>query len=81
MLYSFLFLQIFISGSLYFLKNQKYKDIGELFFLYFAFIPIAIYDFFREKIFQKKSHSLQEDEEEIPLWVGPGDLFLAIIIG
>ncbi len=22
-----------------------------------------------------------EDEEEIPFWVGPGDLFLAIIIG
>lgn len=69
-LYSFLFLQIFISGSIFFLKNQRYKDILELFFLYFLFPFVAIYDFFREKFF-KNNTKTDENEEEIPLWVGP----------
>lgn len=43
---------------------------------------MALYDFISQKFFKKSlNHSAQEENEEIPLWVGPGDLFLAIIIG
>lgn len=80
-LYSFLFLQIFISWSLYFVKQKRYKEILELAFLYFLFPFITIWDFFKN--FWKKNSLMnkEEVEEEIPLWVWPWDLFLAIIIG
>lgn len=80
LLYSFLFLQILIPASLYFLGQKKYKKIGEIFILYFIFPFIPFYDFVK-KFFVKKSEIPEQDEEEIPIWIGPGDLFIAIIIG
>lgn len=79
-LYSFLYFQIFISGSIYFIQKKRYKDIWELFLLYFLFPFISIWDFIKHH-FIKKADVENEEEEEIPLWVWPGDLFIAIIIG
>ena len=45
---------------------------------------MTILDFFKEKLTTQKpekNSDNNQDEEEIPFWVGPGDLFLAIIIG
>lgn len=83
-LYTFLYAQIFVSGAIYLVKKQKYHDIWELFGYYFLFPFVTIWDFFKEKLWPKnpqKNLENLEDEEEIPFWVGPGDLFLAIIIG
>ena len=83
-LYTFLYAQIFISGAIYLAKKQKYRDIGELFGYYFLFPFVTIWDFFKGKFTiqgHEKNSDNTQDEEEIPFWVGPGDLFLAIIIG
>lgn len=79
-LYTFLFLQILIPASIFFLKKNQYKNIFEIFLWYFLFPFVTIFDFFK-KFFGFKVVESEENDEEIPIWVGPGDLFLAIIIG
>lgn len=80
-LYSFLFLQIFIPGSLFLWKNKKTKEIGELFLLYFVFPLVVLYDVIKYKIFHLKRWKEDKETLDIPVWVGAWDLLLAIIIG
>jgi prepilin signal peptidase PulO-like enzyme (type II secretory pathway) len=72
-LYTFLYIQILIPGGIHLLQWKKYKTLGELFLNYFTFfftLPFSL--------FQKKD--TREGEEEIPTWVGGGDLRIAIFI-
>lgn len=86
-LYTFLFLQILIPGSLFLFQKKRYKSLAELLWLYPIFPFFVVYDFFRRH-FQKspeneiiKTSENEAAEEEIPTWIGAGDLLLAIIIG
>lgn len=72
-LYTFFYIQILIPWWIHFIKNKKWKYLFELIYWYFTFPFALIIDFFRKK--------RQEDEVEIPTWVGWGDLRIALFIG
>lgn len=69
-LYTFFYLQIILPGGWYLIRKQKFRDLFELVASYFIF-PITLLFFLREK--QDIS-----DSEEIPTWIGWGDLRIAL---
>lgn len=74
-LYTFLYMQILIPGGWYLASRGRFKDVFELIFSYILF-PFTL---LIESIYKKKA-SLSKDEE-IPTWVGGGDLRIALFIG
>ena len=84
-LYTFVFIQILIPGGYFLIKNHRWKDLGELFILYFIFPFVLIWDWIRP-IFGwniKNSHEEHEetDGDDIPTWIGAWDLIIALFIG
>lgn len=71
-LYSFFYLQIFLPGSWYLLKKGRIRDTLELMISYFIF-PLTLLFFFKQKWQENTS-------EEIPTWIGGGDLRIALFI-
>lgn len=76
LLYSFFFLQILIPGTIHLIRTKNANKILELLLSYFFLPFIIIYDFFRTK-----KHQGEENEIEIPAWIGGWDLRIAILIG
>lgn len=74
-LYSFLYLQILIPWWWYLLRNKRKSDLLWLLISYFTFPFTLIIDIFRKK----SDHN--EQELEIPTWVGWWDLRVALFIG
>lgn len=72
-IYTFFYLQILIPGSFYALKKKKYRLLIEIFLSYF-FFPFQLI-FWR---FWKKD--TDESGEDIPTWIGWGDLRVALFI-
>jgi prepilin signal peptidase PulO-like enzyme (type II secretory pathway) len=72
-LYTFFYLQILIPGSIFLIKNKDYKNILHLIGSYFTFPIMILVDIFRKKN--------EDDEVEIPTWIGWWDLRVAIFIG
>lgn len=73
-LYTFFYIQIMVPGGLYLLGKRAWNDAVWLFFTYFLFPLLILKDLLW------KSHN-NTDEEEIPAWIGGGDLRIAIFIG
>lgn len=73
--YTFFYLQILLPGGMYYLKKKQYKNFIELCLSYVFFPFMLIIDSVMTK--QKKN----DEEEEIPTWVGGGDLRIALFIG
>lgn len=71
-LYTFFYIQILIPGWLYLLKKRKWHTFWYLLLSYITF-PIEILI----SIFKKNK---QEDEIDIPTWIGGGDLRIALFI-
>lgn len=74
-LYTFFYLQILIPWSLFLLKKRRIKDFFELFFSYFLFPFLLPLEYVK-----KWGNHLEESEEEIPSWIGGGDLRIALFI-
>ena len=72
--YSFLYIQILIPGSIFLLKKWRYKDFFSLLGSYF-FFPFMLITF----LWRKEDTSGWT--EEIPTWVGWGDLRIGLLIG
>lgn len=85
LLYAFLHMQILIPGSLYLIQHQRKQEITELFILFVAFPFLVIWDFFQKYRLGSSSHNAPKNEDagmqDIPTWIGSGDLLLAIMIG
>lgn len=79
LLYTFFFLQILIPGTLFLLKHRRQKDIAELCVLYILFPLTVIIDVFKKKT--NINSSSASETEDIPMWVGAGDLLVALFIG
>ncbi len=75
-LYSFLYLQIFIPGTMHCLRNRYWKQWFELSIGYITFPVMMIVYFFVPRLFANS-----ENTEEIPSWIGWGDLRIALFIG
>ncbi len=71
-LYTFFYLQILIPGSIFLIRNKDYKNILRLIGSYFTFPIMMLVDIFRKK--------KDEDEVEIPTWIGGWDLRVALFI-
>lgn len=71
-LYTFFYLQILIPWSYHLIKNKDWKNLGKLTLGYITFPISILIDFFRTK---KNDTSI-----DIPVWVGWGDLRIAIFI-
>ena len=71
-LYSFLYLQILIPGGWYLLRKWRIRDLLELLGSYFLF-PIML-------LFSSRRKQEEVSTEEIPTWVGGGDLRIALFI-
>lgn len=71
-LYSFLYLQILLPGGWYLIRKWKIRDFLELLASYFLF-PIML-------LFSFKNDKKEPSDEEIPTWVGGGDLRVALFI-
>lgn len=80
MLYSFFFLQILIPGTLFLWKQGRKSEIGELFLLYFIFPFTVLIDTLKPKTDATKEKA-DQDEDDIPMWIGAGDLLVALFIG
>lgn len=76
--YTFFYIQILIPGSLFLLKRRKTKEFFELFFSYFLF-PFLLPLEYRNLKKWVSPHA--DDEEDIPSWIGGGDLRIALFIG
>lgn len=74
LIYSFFYLQILLPGGFYLLRKKRIPDFIELLFSYFTF-PFML---FFGKIFSRQH---KDEEEEIPTWIGGGDLRIALFIG
>ncbi len=72
MLYTFFYLQILIPWGYYLIKNKDWKNFGMILLGYITFPFTIIIDFFKTK---------KNDETiDIPVWIGWGDLRIAIFI-
>ncbi len=71
-LYTFFYLQIYIPWSYYLIKNKDWANFGKLTIGYITFPISILVDFFRTK---KDNISI-----DIPVWIGWGDLRIAIFI-
>ncbi len=75
-IYSFFYLQILIPGGIYLLRKRKFRLLFELLYSYFLFPFELILSLFR-----RDKPLPQEDELEIPAWIGGWDLRIALFIG
>lgn len=71
--YTFFYIQILLPGGFYLLKKGRYRSFFELFFGYFLF-PFSL-------IRELWSKTEVPHDEEIPTWVGWGDLRVGLFIG
>lgn len=79
-LYTFVFLQILIPWGIHLLQKKQYHDLVWLLGQYILFPILVIW----ETLFPKKNTSpsaSNSDWDEIPMWIGPGDLLIALFIG
>lgn len=74
-LYTFFYLQILIPWSISLIRRKKWKHLKDLCISYFTF-PFELF----LTPFSKKKHT-EEDDYEIPTWIGWGDLRIALFIG
>ncbi len=72
-LYSFFYLQILLPGGWYLIKKRRIRHLFELLFSYFLF-PFIL-------LFTPSGWEKTDDNEEIPTWIGWGDLRIALFIG
>ncbi|MBC7504031.1 prepilin peptidase, partial [Candidatus Gracilibacteria bacterium] len=72
-LYTFFYIQILIPGGYFLIKNRDWKNLGSLVLSYLTFPIIILLELFRR--------NKQNDDIEIPTWIGGGDLRIAIFIG
>ncbi len=75
-LYSFFYLQILIPGGIYALNKWNIRLFGEIILSYFLY-PLHILSFW----YFLKEESEEVSTEEIPTWIGGGDLRIALFIG
>ena len=83
-IYSFFYLQILIPGGHFVIKNQKSFLLLELVRDYLLFpLWLTLNVFIPEKILAKcflfKNYS--EEELDLPVWIGGGDLIIGLIMG
>lgn len=76
LIYSFFYLQIFIPWIMFLIRKKLYRKIWELIFLFFAFPYIWI-----RELMDREVISHDKTTEEIPTWIGAGDLRIALFIG
>lgn len=77
-IYTFFYIQILIPGSIFLLKNGRIKDFLDLFLSYFLFpflLPLELKRLGKWPLMQEK------EQEEIPSWIGGGDLRIALFMG
>jgi len=81
MVYTFLYSQILIPWFIFLFENKKYKEISTLFSSYFIF-PFWMFFrlFFSEKKLDKFTFFKQTGSEDLPAWVGWGDLRFAVLM-
>ncbi len=72
-LYSFFYFQILIPGGLFLIQKRDFKNLAWLLLSYFSLPIQALLD-----LFQKKKKD--DDEIDIPTWIGWGDLRIALFI-
>lgn len=77
-IYTFFYIQILIPGSFFLLKHGKKKEFIDLVLSYLLFPILLPLEFIKKP---KKAPSEQKEEDEIPTWIGGGDLRIAIFIG
>lgn len=77
-LYTFFYIQIFVPWSYYLLSRKRFRDTGDLLLSYIVF-PISLIGTSVSGLFRKTKH--EKIDEEIPTWVGGGDLRIALFIG
>lgn len=75
-IYTFFYLQILIPWGIHLVRVRRFRDFFELLMGYIIF-PIGI---FLEYIF-RKNVPVSHQEEDIPTWIGWGDLRIALFIG
>ena len=75
-LYTFFYLQICIPGSIFFIKNHRYSDLLSLWISYITFPFLLVISFL-----SRKKELSSENENEVPAWIGWGDLRIALFIG
>lgn len=71
-LYTFFYVQILIPGWFYLIRNRKWSILWNLILSYITF-PFEI-------LFSIFNKNKQEEEIDIPTWIGGGDLRLALFI-
>ncbi|PCI24795.1 hypothetical protein COB57_03420 [Candidatus Peregrinibacteria bacterium] len=82
LIYSFFYLQIFIPTAIYAWKQKSWKEVFIAIKSFFIFpLWIALSCFISEKKLEKWSIFQEEENEEIPQWIGGGDLRIAFIMG
>ena len=78
--YTFLFVFIFIPGVIHSLQHKKYSIIGELCVLYVTFSYVVVRDLYGSRPAEMTTTPPPE-EDIIPSWMGWGDLRIAIFMG
>ncbi len=73
-LYTFFYIQIVVPGGAFLLRKRKIKDFLWLLVSYFSFPFTLIFECIRKT-------DAQNQEDDIPTWVGWGDLRVALFIG
>ena len=82
LVYTFFYLQIFIPGTIYAIAQKKQFLIKNLFLDYFIF-PCWLFCslFFSQKKLNKIKIFQEKSDDNLPAWIGGGDLRLAFIMG
>ncbi len=75
-LYTFIYLQILISGSIFLIRKRRYKEIFGLFVFYISFFWYSFLDFLG-----LSKENTDNDDEEIETWIGAGDMMVALFSG
>ncbi len=73
-LYTFFYIQILIPGAIFLIRKWRKKELLWLIGSYFFFPILLPFEHWRKK-------PEEENGEEIPTWVGGGDLRIALFIG
>jgi prepilin signal peptidase PulO-like enzyme (type II secretory pathway) len=73
--YTFFYLQFLLPAGFHCLKNRRYRDALSV-AAHYVLLPFAVV----RELFRKK-HAPHSPEEELPTWIGLGDLRIAIFMG
>jgi prepilin signal peptidase PulO-like enzyme (type II secretory pathway) len=78
-LYTFFYMQVLIPGGIFLIQRKYYRHLRQLFMSYITFPFRLIWDFFWKKNQTQEDH--EDQDIEIPTWIGGGDIRIAIFIG